>query len=56
MKYRIKQRNITKNPELIQSLQEELDRFSPGDFRRLIETMTKMVRECIKKKEASTHY
>ncbi|KAH0607886.1 uncharacterized protein H6S33_001938 [Morchella sextelata] len=60
MKYRINLRTpaITTKPQLIQALQEEWDsdRFTPDDFKRLIESMPRRVRECIKRKGASTHY
>lgn len=58
MKYRIGQRNpsITKKDQLIKALQEEWDRFTPDDFRRLIESMPRRVIEYIKRKGASTHY
>ncbi|RPB07107.1 hypothetical protein P167DRAFT_496230, partial [Morchella conica CCBAS932] len=58
MKYRIGQRNpsITKKDQLIKALQEECDRFTPDDFRRLIESMPRRVIECIKRKGVSTHY
>ncbi|RPB16233.1 hypothetical protein P167DRAFT_481449, partial [Morchella conica CCBAS932] len=56
--YRINLRTpaITTKPQLIQALQEECDRLTTDDFKRLIESMPRRVRECIKRKGASTHY
>ncbi|KAH8145963.1 uncharacterized protein LAJ45_10105 [Morchella importuna] len=58
MKARINRRipTITTGPALRQALQEEWDRFIPEDFRRLIESMPKRVKECLRNRGGSTHY